>query len=148
MKYTCSIDINLPIEKVIELWNDENNFPKWQDGFKTIVLISGKAGEEGAESNIFLEQGKRKIELKETITVNNLPDEKTALYEHIHMSNTQTSRFKVIDANSTQYISEVEYLIFNGFMPKLMAKLFPGMFKKQSQKWMNQFKVFAEESNL
>jgi uncharacterized membrane protein len=144
MKYTCSIEINLPIEKVLELWSDEKYFHEWQEGFKSIELISGKAGEEGAESNILIEQGSRKIELRETITVNNLPDEKTALYEHIHMSNTQTSRFKVLDTNTTQYISEVEYLKFNGFMPKLMAKLFPGMFKKQSQKWMNQFKEFAE----
>lgn len=35
--------------------------------------------------------------------------------------------------------------IGNGIMPKLMAKLFPGMFKKQSQKWMDQFKEFVEK---
>lgn len=29
-------------------------------------------------------------------------------------------------------------------MIKLMAKLFPSKFKGQSQKWMNQFKEFAE----
>lgn len=30
-------------------------------------------------------------------------------------------------------------------MPKLMAILFPGIFKKQGEKWMRQFKEFAEK---
>jgi len=29
-------------------------------------------------------------------------------------------------------------------MIKMMAFLMPGMFKKQTQKWLNQFKEFAE----
>ena len=35
-------------------------------------------------------------------------------------------------------------LTFNGFMPRLMAMLMPGMFKRQTQKWLDQFKVFSE----
>ena len=98
----------------------------------------------GAKSKILLQQGSRQIELTETILVSNLPEEKSGLHEHIHMTNTQTSRFKSIDQHTTRYISEVEYTKFNGMMPTLMAKLFPGMFKKQSQKWMDQFKAIAE----
>jgi len=84
------------------------------------------------------------MELIETIISNNLPDEKKALYVHEHMTNTQTTQFQELSPNQTRYISEVEYTKFNGFMPNLMAKLFPGVFKKQSQKWVNQFKAFAE----
>lgn len=144
MKYTCSVEINSPIGTVVDLWADENKFKEWQDGFVKIDHVSGEPGSIGSKSTIYLEQGKRKMELLETIHVNNLPDEKTALYEHIHMTNTQTTRFRSIDDGKTQYISEVEYTQFNGFVPKLMAKFFPGMFKKQSQKWMDQFKNFAE----
>ncbi|MDG1477707.1 MAG: SRPBCC family protein [Vicingaceae bacterium] len=145
LKYTCTIEINLPITKVIELWDNEIYFSKWQDGFQSIENIEGLAGRVGTKSKILLQQGKRKMELIETIITNNLPTDKKALYEHIHMTNTQTTRFESINKNKTLYISEVEYTKFNGFAPKLMAKLFPSMFKKQSQKWMNQFKVFAEE---
>ena len=144
MKYTCTIEINLPLNKVVELWSNEAYFKHWQDGFQSITLIEGEPGTVGAKSKILLEQGKRKMELIETIISNNLPTEKKALYEHIHMTNTQTTRFEVVNPNTTRYISEVEYTKFNGFLPKLMAKLFPGMFKKQSQKWMDQFKEFAE----
>lgn len=146
MKYTCTVEINASIDRVVALWQDETNFHNWQDGFKRIEHLEGNPGEEGAKSKIYFEQGKRKIELLETILKSNLPDEKTGLYEHIHMTNTQTSRFEPISEHITRYTSEVEYTKFNGFMPKLMAHLFPRMFKKQSQKWMDQFKTFAEDT--
>ncbi len=146
MKYSCSVTINLPIDKTVVLWNDENNFKEWQDGFKSIELLSGFKNTKGAKSKILFE-GKMKMELLETIISNNLPDAKVGLYEHIHMTNTQTSRFIEMDEHTTQYISEVEYINFNGILIKLMAKLFPSKFKSQSQKWMNQFKEFAEKVN-
>lgn len=146
MKYTCTVDIDLPIDKTVELWTDETHFKEWQDGFKSIELLSGTPDGTGAKSKIILDDGKRRVELIETIVNSDLPKEKRARYEHVHMTNTQTSRFEPISENKTRYISEVEYTNFNGFMIKLMAKLFPNKFKKQSQIWMNQFKEFAEKN--
>lgn len=144
MKYRCTVEINKPIDEVVEIWNDENNFKHWQDGFDHIELMSGEHNAVGSKSKILIKQGKREIELTETILVSNLPEEKKALYEHIHMTNTQSSQFQDLGEGRTLYISEVEYTKFNGFALNILAKLFPGMFKKQSQKWMNQFKEFAE----
>ncbi|WP_298759473.1 SRPBCC family protein [uncultured Psychroserpens sp.] len=143
MKYTCCVEIDLPIDKVVELWSNEHYFKEWQDGFQSIKHLSGTPNTNGAKSKITI-NGKQKIELIETIILSNLPKEKIALYEHIHMTNTQTSRFKDIGNNKTSYTSDVEYTKLNGFIIKLMAKLFPNKFKQQSQKWMNQFKEFAE----
>ncbi len=144
MKYTCTIIIDLPIAKVVALWKDENNFKHWQDGFESITLISGSPEQEGAQSKILLKNKGQAIELIETIIKSNLPVEKIGLYEHKHMTNTQSSRFESIDPNGTKYTSEVEYIQFNGILIKLIAKLFPSKFKQQSQKWMVQFKEFAE----
>ena len=144
MKYTCTVIINRPINEVVELWKNEDNFNKWQDGFKSIEHISGIPNTVGAKSKIILDDNRR-IDLVETIVSNNLPEEKIAIYEHIHMVNTQTTRFRSLGENKTRYISEVEYTELKGFMLKLMAKLFPGKFKQQSQKWMDQFKAFAEK---
>lgn len=143
MKYTCSIKINAPIKKVVQLWQDEKSFHKWQDDFKSIELLEGELGAKGAKSKIIFE-GKNTMELIETILSNDLPNEKVGLYEHVHMTNTQTSRFQELGNNLTLYTSEVEYLIFNGLIIKIFAKLFPSKFKAQSQKWMDQFKIFAE----
>jgi len=143
MKYICSIEIDGPIEKVVALWENEAHFKDWQDGFESIEHLEGIPHTKNAKSRIILD-GDIRIELIETIISNNLPKEKIALYEHIHMTNTQASRFKKIGENKTLYISEVEYTKFNGVMIKIMAKLFPSKFKAQSEKWMKQFKEFAE----
>lgn len=144
MKFTCSAQINLAKKDVIEYWQDERSLAKWQDGFLKIEHLEGEPGKNGAKSKLYYRQGKREMELLETIIANNLPDENTAQYEHTHMTNIMTTRFVPLEENRTRYEVEIEYTKFNGLMPKLLAKLFPGMFIKQSQKWVNQFKDFAE----
>jgi hypothetical protein len=146
MKYTCEVEIKLPMEETARLWDDEHYFKEWQDGFKKIELLKGPKGAAGSQSLLIYEQGKHRILLTETIIDSHLPKEKFARYEHVHMTNTQNTKFVQVTEHITKIISEVEYTRFNGLPVKLMAWLFPGMFKKQSQKWLNQFKKFAEKN--
>lgn len=132
------------MNRVLELWLDESNNHKWQDGFKSKELIEGNKGEVGSKYRIILEQGRRKMELIETLLSNDLPKERKSLVEHVHMNNTQLVKFESVSNTKTRYISEIEYLEFKHFVPRIMAKLFPKMFKKQVQKWLDQFKAFAE----
>jgi uncharacterized membrane protein len=145
MKYSCSIEINAPIDKVVSLWENEDYFKEWQEGFERIEHLEGTPHTNGAKSKIILNQ-KVRIELLETIISNDLPKEKIGLYEHIHMTNTQASRFETLSNGNTLYTSEVEYTKFNGFMIKMMAMFFPSKFKEQSQKWMEEFKLFVERT--
>ncbi|NER12227.1 SRPBCC family protein [Leptobacterium flavescens] len=146
MKFSCFVDINAPIEKVIELFDNVDNLKEWQDGFQSYEHLEGEAGQPGAKSRLFYVQGKRRIELIETIIVKNLPEEFSGKYEHTHMENTMANRFSSPEPGITRYETEIEYTRFIGFMPKLMAFLFPSMFKKQVQKWLDQFKIFVEKS--
>ena len=148
MKFTCSVEINLPIEEVVRLYDNPDNLIEWQDGFVAIESISGNSGEEGAKSKMVYMMRDQEMEIIETIKVNNLPEEKTGEYAHKHMVNTMTTRFKEISAHITLYEADVEYTKFIGFVPKMMAFLMPGVFKKQTQKWLNQFKKFAERESL
>ena len=143
MKFVCKVEINKPISEVVELWKNEGNFKYWQDGFIKIEHLN-EPDKVGSKSKILFEQNKRKMELIETITVLNLPSEKNAIYEHTHMTNTSTTNFIDLGNSRTEYTAEIEYTKFNGIIPKLMSKFFPGIFKKQTQKWLNQFKEFAE----
>lgn len=52
--------------------------------------------------------------------------------------------FEVINDHTTKWISESEFQ-FSGFMMKLMGFLMPGAFKKQSIKYLGDFKAFAEK---
>ena len=147
MKFTCHVDVNQPINKVIELFDNPDNMKHWQDGFVSFTNISGRPGQPGAKSRVIYDMGKRgQMELIETVLVRNLPHEFSGTYEHKHMTNSMKNSFKELSPNQTRWTAEVEYTKMNGFMIKIMAFLMPGMFKKQVQKWMDQFKAFAERS--
>ncbi len=143
MKFTCSIDINANIDKVQFVFLDASKLQYYQDGFRSKTLISGTEGSIGAKSQIVYE----KLELMETILTNNLPGEFLALYEHKHMTNTMRVELISIAKDRTQYVTEIEYTKFNGFVIKVIAKLFPSMFKKQVQKWLEQFKNYIENND-
>lgn len=145
MKFTCTVEINKPLAVVLKVWRDESKFSSWQDGFQSKEILSGSKGKEGSKSKIVLSQGNRKMELIETLKVDNLPVEHTVYVEHIHMNNYMTTSFKELTKDKTQYSCTVEYTKFNGFVPNLMARLFPSMFRKQVQKWLVQFKELTEK---
>lgn len=146
MKFTCKVVINRPLAEVVALWQDENHFKEWQSGFQRIEHISGTPGTAGAQSKIFLDDGRHKMELLQTVQTANLPDEHKVLVEHKHMDNIQVTRFKALGPNQTEYSSEIDYFKMKAFIPKLMAFLMPGVFRKQVQKWLDQFKAFAERT--
>ena len=129
---------------VARLFADPANLKEYQDGFQRKELISGESGKNGAVSKMFYDDGKRKMELTETITSNNLPHSFEAFYHHKHMDNTMKCNFTALDENSTRYDYEFEYTRIDWVLPKLMAILFPGMYRKHGDKWMQQFKEFVE----
>ena len=148
MKFTCYVDIELPIEKVIELFDNPDNMKHWQDGFVSFTNISGTPGQPGAKSRIIYKmgKGKKQMELIETVLVRNLPHEFSGTYEHKNMTNSMKNSFVKKGPAQTRWQADIEYTKLSGFMIKMMAFLMPGMFKKQVQKWMDQFKAFAEKS--
>jgi carbon monoxide dehydrogenase subunit G len=144
MKYTTEIEINKPIDRVIELFDDPKNMDKWMEGLQSFEHLSGTPGQPGAKSKLTFKMGKREMEMIETITKRNLPEEFSGTYEMSGVFNTVTNRFIKVSGSKTKYISETEFQ-FKGFM-KLMAILMPGVFKKQSFKFMQAFKNFAERN--
>ncbi len=144
MKYTTEIEINKPIDNVIELFDNPDNMDKWMDGLQSFEPISGTPGQPGAKSKLKFKMGKREIEMIETITVRNLPDEFSGIYEAKGVFNVVKNKFIKLSENKTQYISEQEFQ-FKGFM-KVIGFLMPGAFKKQSMKYLQAFKRFAESN--
>lgn len=143
MKYNVETEINLPIAKVIELFENPDNMSKWQPGFISLEHLSGTPGKDGAKSILKYKMGKREIEMIETITNNNLPHEFHGTYEAKNVYNIQQNFFTEIGSNKTKWVSNCEFQL-NGFM-KVLGWLMPGMFKKQSQKYLDLFKAFAEK---
>ncbi len=147
MKFTCSVIINKPKAMVAKLFANPKFLGEYQDGFIRKDLISGDVNKEKTVSKMYYKMGKGEMELTETILKNDLPNSFSAFYFHKHTENTMTSIFSAIDDTTTKYAAEVNYTAFKGFIVKVMKLLFPSMFKKQVQKWLNNFKVFVEEQS-
>jgi carbon monoxide dehydrogenase subunit G len=144
MKYTSEIEINQPIDKVITAFDNPDNMKKWMEGLQSFEHISGTPGQVGAKSRLKFKMGKREMEMIETITVKDLPREFSGTYEMNGVFNSVKNKFVALSDNRTKHISEQEFQ-FKGFM-KLFGLLMPGMFKKQSMKYLRDFKNFAERS--
>jgi len=147
MKYAGSIEINQPIALVTSLFADPNSLKEYQDGFVKKELQSGQAGEKGAVSKMYYQYGKRAMVLTETVVANNLPDSFEAFYHHQHMDNTMKCTFTALGENKTRYDYAYEYTRLNWVMPRLIAILFPSVYRKQGDKWMQQFKDFVERQS-
>lgn len=143
MKYQEKIIINLPREEVVAKYSDPENMKHWQRGFISMKRINGEFGGDGSQNLLKYKMGKRNIEMTETILHNNLPDEYKATYDAKGVYNLQNNRFLQTAQGNTEWISDNEFQ-FTGFM-KLFGWFMPGAFKKQSRKYMQDFKFFAEE---
>ncbi|NND62788.1 MAG: SRPBCC family protein [Flavobacteriaceae bacterium] len=144
MKYTCEISIDLPREEVIRKLDNPDNMKHWQKGLVGYKFIKGTPGEEGAKMELEYLMGKRHLKMVETITKNNFPHEFHANYDAKGVHNIQRNYFHEVDMNKTKWVSESEFQ-FSGFGLKLMGWLMPGAFKKQSNKYLVDFKNFAEK---
>ncbi len=144
MKYTLEIEINQPIDQLVELFDNEDNLFKWMNGLQSIEHLEGKPGEKGSTTKMLFKEGKREVEMIETIIENKLPEEFIATYEAKGVYNLAKINFVSITDTKTKYVSEQEFQ-FKGFI-KLIGLLMPGMFKKQTYKYLKMFKEFAENN--
>lgn len=142
MKYTVEVEIEKPVDEVIALFDNVDNMYKWMDGLKSFEHLEGTPGEVGAKSRLKFDMNGRKIEMIETITAKDLPREFTGTYDADGVHNIVSNHFEPIGDSRTRYRSENEFQ-FKGFM-KIIAFFMPGAFKKQSMKYLEDFKKFAE----
>jgi len=144
MKYSTEIIIDLPREEVIRKLDNAENMKHWQRGLVNYKLLDGIVGKEGAKMKLEYQMGKRNVVLTETITKNQFPSEFHANYDTKSVHNVQRNFFHELAPNQTKWVSESEFQ-FAGFGMKLMGFLMPGAFKKQSLKYLKDFKNFAEQ---
>lgn len=144
MKYQVEMVIDLPKEKVTELISDPNNMSKWQEGFVEMSHVSGNPGEVGAVSKMRYKMGKREIEMTETIEAIDLPHSFVMIYQSDMAWNRHDDTFTDLEGGTKTLWKADNEFRFNGFF-KLMAWMMKSMFKKQSLKFMTDFKNFAEK---
>lgn len=143
MKYTSSVDINAPLNRVIELFNNPDNLPAWMPELIHSELISGTLGQTGAVGKLTMQDGSKKYEVIETVTMKNLPSIFARTYKMKNILLTIKDSFVSTSGNPTRYISENEVEL-TGPM-KLIGPLVQNKFKTQTNNQLQSFKRFVEK---
>lgn len=142
MKYTITVEIKAPRQKVVEHFQNEQDLPKWQPEMISIETLSGEKGQKGAKAEMKFKFKNREVTMLETILDNNLPETFDAYYEAKGAKNWVRNTFRIVDENTTRWQLDSEFKCSG--MLKLMAWIFPSMFKNATTKSMNLFKQLAE----
>ncbi len=93
MKYMLEAVLELPRNKVIELFTNPDNLPRWQPSLTSFEPLSGTPGQKGAKLRLKHKMGGRIIEMTETIETESLPEEVTYSYEAKGAWNRAVNRF-------------------------------------------------------
>jgi hypothetical protein len=141
MKYTTEIILDLPHDRVVQLFDNPDNLAKWQIGLQSFEHVSGELGKPGAKSRLLYDMGGRKVEMTETIEARSLPEEFSGTYEADGVWNGLSNRF-YDEGDQTRWEIETEFK-FSGWM-RLLSFFMRGSFPKQTMETMQQFKRFAE----
>ena len=125
---------------------DTQNLSKWQPDLISFESLGDQESRSvGAKTKQVHKMGKRQLEIIETITANNHPEEFSATYEAEGVWNLVENRFIEADEHKTKWVLDSEFKCTG--IARLMAFFMPGMFKKQTLSYMNLFKNFAENSS-
>jgi hypothetical protein len=154
MKYTVSIEIALPLERVAQLLADPTHIPKWLRGVVLHEPLNGLHGQVGTKSRVVMQTGGQKFEATETITrrepadLHGIPKGSVVHFEREIVAEGMWSaareRLTEADPDTTLWVSENEYR-FSNLLMRLVGLLMPGTFRKQSLQHMQDFKAFAEQ---
>jgi hypothetical protein len=153
MKYTVSMEIPLPRERVAQLLADPAHLPKWLRGLVLHEPLSGVHGQVGTTSRVVMQMGQQRIECTETITRREPVDLHGIAREDVvrfdreivgkDMWSAASDRLTETGPETTLWVSENEYR-FSSLLMRLVGLLMPGAFRKQSLQHMQDFKAFAE----
>jgi carbon monoxide dehydrogenase subunit G len=144
MKFTGEITLDLPRERVIELFDSTENLYQWQPGLQSFEPLEGEPGQPGAKSRLVYDENGRQVEMIETIVRREFPDAFAATYEAIGVMNWVANCFVEEDPGHTRWVVDNEFR-FSGLMA-LMGPFMRGAIKKQTLRDMNRFKAFAESA--
>jgi hypothetical protein len=142
MEFTQEIEINLPRADVVRLFDDPDNLPKWQRGLQSFDALAGDPGQPGSTSRLVFVNGRRRIEMIETITLRDLPDAFHGTYDAKGVHNVVENYFTEVTPGRTRWVAHNVFEL-RGLM-RVVGLLFGRSFARQSRTFMEDFKAFAE----
>lgn len=145
MKYRLELDIDRPRGRVVELFLDPGSLSAWQPDLVAFEAMSGPDPRAvGAKNRQVHRIGRREVDMVETITEHDYPERFSATYEADKVWNLIENRFTELGPDKTHWVLDCEFRC--GGMVGVMAFFMPGMFRRQTLKFMHMFKDYVESA--
>ncbi len=142
MTLTFETLINKNRDLVWDCFDNPDNLPKWQSKLVSYRNKTGDPGQVGAVSDFIYEEDGKEISMTETITIRNMPNEFSAIYETEGFRYITINKFVKVDEDTTNWIIESK-LEFSGKL-KFFSSLIVKYLKKRMNENMQRFKQLAE----
>lgn len=143
MRYTISNTINKPLDVVAAKFTEPDGAMHWMEGLQRSEHLSGTPGQIGAKTDFYFVHKGKEMKITETILEENMPHQIKFAYGS-NMGYTEVEMiFEKITDSTTRQINN-SYFDMKGIM-KLLGFLFKPLVKKQSMKYLNAFKAYAEK---
>ena len=147
MKSVFEIEVNVPQEKLAELFADPENYKKWMGDLEGYEIISGKPGMVGSKYRLMQKNGDKNTDFIATVTASNLPNEFSMNVEEPNVAQVSvTGQFVVLSPEKTKFISKEEFK-FKGISNKIGGLLYQRSIKGDHHRYTMNFKHFAENIN-
>ena len=145
LSFTESIDIRLPRATVWSYFDNPQNLYKWQPALRDREHVSGTQGRPGAVARLVYDEGGRKLELTETVTLRVEPDALAASYDSGMAINRMHNRFVALGDEATRWEMQATFQ-FRGFPWQYIGFLFKRSINKRLHEDMERFKEFVEDA--
>lgn len=148
IKSTHQVTIPLPINKVMELFKNQDYFKEWQKGLVSFKNLTPHIGQQGSKRSMKIKAAGTTITMIEEINSIELPHLWEATYRTNGVLNKQSNKFQeklIKNGDDTQLVTiwdSTATFTFTGMM-RIIAKGRPQIFTSQTHQHMEDFKTFA-----
>ena len=146
MKVEFTLLLAMPRESVWRAFDIPANLPKWQPNLISVEPVSGEAGQVGAVSRLMYAEGSRQVEMVETITVRNEPEEFSGTYDSDHGSTALSNWFIEAEPGRTRWEVRSETQLKG--MARFMGPMIRGMIEGRVRSDCERFKALLEAGEL
>ena len=142
-KYSTEITINKPLSETFKLFNDQESIRQWIPEIQKFEAIVEKPGVTGSEFRITMDNNGETVTMKEKVLAY-VEDEKVTLYFDAEQVLKTDDYTFISDGESTKIQLNVTFQA-ESYIMSCMFPYFKGAFKSVDEKYLNNFKAFAEK---
>ena len=142
MKFKAEVEIEKPLGLLVDLIQDPDCTLQWLEGLISVKHVSGEFRQPGAVSDVVFESAAGRMQIKETVLRNELPEYYMIRYDGQGYVSFSNYSFEVLSDSRTKFTMKQEVELKGAL--KLAGGLVRPKVRKQLKRSAESFKSFAE----